>query len=193
MASRWSSPLLALISRPSPTLSTDTLFDLLSNKRRRNVYHYLRQQDGAVDIADLCDTVAAWEYGTTPDDLPKNKRQRVYVTLFQSHLPKLDEADIVEFDAEAGVVELSENAEDFEVYLEVVATNDIPWPQYYLGLVAVSTLFMLLVWIDVPPFTIVSDTLWLLIMAVFAVSAVVHYRNRRGQRLGTEGAPPDHV
>jgi DNA-binding transcriptional ArsR family regulator len=86
-------------------ISKDDLFHLLQNSRRRAVLRYLRDREGPVDMRELAEQVAAWEHDTTLEQLTYEERQRVYIPLYQSHLGKLADAGVIEYDKPRGVVE----------------------------------------------------------------------------------------
>lgn len=77
-------------SRTDPDL-TITL-DLLRNERRRRVIRAI-DQDGPADIGALADRITAQEHG---QDFTSKQRKAVYVSLYQVHLPKLEDADVVQ-------------------------------------------------------------------------------------------------
>jgi len=76
------------------TLSKDLVFTMLSNGRRRHVIHYLKQRGERVTIRELSRQVAAWENGIETDALDYKQRKRVYTSLHQTHLPKLDDLGV---------------------------------------------------------------------------------------------------
>lgn len=86
-------------------LPRDDLFHLLSNQRRRHVLRYLANHEGSVEMRTLTEQVAAWEHDTTVETLSSTQRQRVYIPLYQNHLPKLAAHDIIEYDQSRGQVE----------------------------------------------------------------------------------------
>jgi hypothetical protein len=173
--------------------STDTLYSALTDTRRRYVLHYLKQRDDTVTVRDLAEQVAAWENDTTVEALTSQERKRVYVSLYQSHLSTLDEAGVVNYDKDGGTVELAEGVRDVDVFMEVVGGSDIPWRRFYLGLVAINAVLLGLVWFDLAPFTVLSDLQWAaVILAEFAVSALVEGVRSRRMRLGDPGPPPEY-
>lgn len=101
----------------SAELSKDQVFHVLSVQRRRCVLRYLADHDGAVSMRDIAEQVAAWEHDTTVDDLRSDERQRVYIALYQTHLPKLDEYGIIDYNQPRGVVERTERAARFDQYV----------------------------------------------------------------------------
>lgn len=62
------------------------------------------EKDGAADVGDLATQVACIEEGITPDELDGKARKRAYISLYQCHLPKMEDAGVVEYDADRGLV-----------------------------------------------------------------------------------------
>lgn len=119
----------------SSELSLDHIFEILKNSRRREVLHYLKERRERVTLSDLAEHIAALENDTTVQGLSSQQRKRVYVGLYQCHLPKLDDMNIVAFNQSRGHVELGPNAPQLDPYLED-DTEEVPqrpWPRYYLG------------------------------------------------------------
>lgn len=177
----------------SGELSDDELFEVLANRRRRYAVHALKQETSdAAELGDVAEQVAAWEYDVDIDQVSYEERKRVYTALQQSHLPMMDDAGIVEFDKNRGVVEPTTTLEDIEVYMEVVKGNEIPWSVYYLGLSGVAASTVLAVGLDAWPFHFLPDVGWMLAITVmFTVSAVIHTYYARGQRIGSPEKPPE--
>lgn len=163
---------------------------MLSNHRRRYAVHYLLD-NGETDIGSLAEHVAAWEYDKSPPEVSSAERKRVYCALQQSHLPKMDDAEIVEFDKRRGVVEPTDAAEELDIYLDVVRRDEIPWSEYYLGLSAVALAFVVAVWTSVYPFVLLPEMgAGALVAVAFSLSALAHYFHAREMKLGSGGSPP---
>ncbi|MDF9745684.1 DUF7344 domain-containing protein [Natrinema salsiterrestre] len=164
---------------------------MLSNRRRRWVLHYLKRTDEErVELRTLVDSVSSWEYDVPADELPWKKRKRVYTALRQSHLPKLDDAGAIEYDQTRGVVELTDEAAELQMYLEYVPADDIPWSEVYLGLAGIGVVLTVLARYAIFPFVELGGTaLAAIFVAMFGVTAFVHtcyaHRNRIGR-----GEPP---
>lgn len=88
-------------------LSKDDLFHVLQNARRRAVLRYLLEHDDREQftLRELAEAVAAWEHDTTARALEPEEYQRVYIALYQTHFPKLDEHDVVEYEKGRGTIE----------------------------------------------------------------------------------------
>ncbi|MGQ3413224.1 DUF7344 domain-containing protein [Natrinema sp. LN54] len=125
-------------------LSLDDIYHLLQTKRRRDVLRYLRAADGPVRLRELAEQVAAWEQETTVEQLNSSERQRVYISLYQSHLPKLDNHGIVDYDKDRGWVEATPLTAQLESYLEPsrgTGSSEL-WLRRYVGTVALCMLLV---------------------------------------------------
>jgi hypothetical protein len=85
------------------------VYDILRNERRRHVLRYLVDDGEVSTIADIADHIAEIESGESPP--PSDTRQSVYVSLHQTHLPKLDGLGVVEYDRDDRTVTLLEGAD----------------------------------------------------------------------------------
>ncbi|RNJ27112.1 DUF7344 domain-containing protein [Halosegnis longus] len=167
------------------------LFDALSNRRRRYALQALMGTDG-VELGMLAEQVAAWELEKEISAVDSTERKRVYTSLQQSHLPRLDDAGLVRFDKRAGIVEPTPGLEECEVYLDVVRGNDIPWSEYYLGLAGLGVALTAAVAVDAYPFVLLPDVAWLAALAVtIAVSALYHTHYAARTRLGRGETPTE--
>jgi DNA-binding transcriptional ArsR family regulator len=91
-------------------LTTDALFQILGNSRRRFIIRHLYQTERPVDLKKLAALIAADEEGTTPEALTDEERQRVYVSLYQTHLPTLTESGLVSYDEDERLLSLDRRA-----------------------------------------------------------------------------------
>ena len=172
-------------------LSRDMVFDVLKNQRRRYALHYLKSVDGTVQLSDLAEQVAAWENDTTVDAISAAERKRVYTALYQSHLPKLDDAGIVDYNQNRGIVELSTAAEQIDPYLEMDARDDITWCRRYLGLAGLGVAAIVAAALGIPPFNGLAGLLLAGILAVgFTAIALAHTMDARNTP-GTGAQTPD--
>ncbi len=166
----------------------DEVFSLLSNRRRRYALHACEAGQDALDVSELAEKVAAWEYGKDPDALSSDERKRVYTAMKQSHLPAMEDAGVVDYDGRT--VSLTERGEDIEVYMEVVSGDSIPWSKYYVGLSLISALVVVAAWSGIYPD--LSGLVWAaLIVVVFGVSSAYHAHRSCKNRLGATEEPPE--
>lgn len=73
-------------------------YEVLANPRRRAAVRHLLSRDGAARLGDMAREIAAWENGTDPRDVSSAERERVYISLLQLHMPRLDDAGVVAYD-----------------------------------------------------------------------------------------------
>ncbi|ELZ58104.1 MULTISPECIES: hypothetical protein [unclassified Haloferax] len=151
-----------------PGLSETRIHEVLSNDRRRMAIEFL--QDGDLTLRELSERIAEAETGESPP--PRNIRQSAYVSLQQTHIPKLAELDIVHYDEESKVVSLAE-AGDVTVYMEVVPEGELSWSEYYAALAALGIVLMIAVAVGVPVISAIgAPGLGSLVFAVLGGSAV---------------------
>ncbi|NGM69751.1 hypothetical protein G6M89_12150 [Natronolimnobius sp. AArcel1] len=175
-----------------PALSKGEIFEVLRNQRRRYVLHFLKQDGRPVELGDLAQQIAAWEYETTLEGVTPAQRKRVYTTLQQTHLPKMDEAGILSFDSDEGVIEATDRTGDISIYLEIVPGHEFAWRELYLSLGAISCALVAALWLEIYPLTLLSNLTWAGIIAVtVTLTAAVHGYYEQNMRLGAGEQPPE--
>lgn len=182
-----------------PSLTPEEIFQLLSNRRRRYALHYLDQVDEPVSVRDLSEQIAAWEYDIDRGDVTPPIRKRIYTALHQGHLPKMDRLEVIEYDKDRGTVCPAERVKDFDVYLDVVPHDDIPWDKFVLGFGASLTALVVVGWLGISPFGAVGGHIYGVIVAL-SVTAMGGYRvlkdtrTRIGRTSATaEITPPEEL
>lgn len=164
----------------------DNIFEVLSNRRRRYAIQYLKGVDDVATLRDLAEQVAAWEYDRPVWALDASERKTVKNALHQFHLPKMAEFGVVEYDARRGLVELTDAADEVDVYVEVVPKRDVPWGPYYLLFTLLHAPLVLGRWYGVEPLT---ELPWVAFIVYFMVavgaSAALHtFDSYSSMRLG---------
>ena len=104
-------------------LSRDVIFDILKNERRRRVLEFLRD-DPTTTLSDLAEHVAALENDKPIRELTSSERKRVYVGLYQCHLPKMADAGVIDYDRSRGTVELRDSTSEYFLHLDIDPTED---------------------------------------------------------------------
>ncbi|MBV0923100.1 MULTISPECIES: DUF7344 domain-containing protein [Haloarcula] len=159
-------------------LSRDRVFDILSSPRRRYVLYFLRTEPNPIQLTDLAEHVAAWENDTTVEELSTQQRKRVYVSLYQTHLPKLADSGLVEYDEDSGEVSISRKASEIDPYLGE-QSEEPRWYLYYLGLAVLSTL---LIAASVAGLGVAEGTVAMIVVGAFVVLTAVHVVYRWRER-----------
>ncbi|WP_435154432.1 DUF7504 family protein [Haladaptatus sp. DFWS20] len=111
----WSIRPLGKLPRDEPSL--DALFEILRSRRRRETLRYLFQRTEPVDIEEVVTAVAKCE--RCDDAVTQNEHRRYYTALYQLHLPKLDDARLVEHDASNHRVSICESARWIAPFLSI--------------------------------------------------------------------------
>ena len=112
-------------------LPLDQVFGILKNQRRRRVLRMLREADGTTTLSDLAEQIAAWENDKEIKQISSSERKRVYVGLYQCHLPKMDDMGVIDFNKPRGTVVLGDNMEVMYNYLETATADTEPdWHRY---------------------------------------------------------------
>ena len=72
---------------------------------------YLDDVGGDATLDTIAEHVAAEENDIDTNQLSSQQRKRVYIGLYQVHLPKMDDLGIIEYDQDRGTVELEDISE----------------------------------------------------------------------------------
>lgn len=127
---------------PEP-LTKDVIFDILKNQRRRRVLGYLRKRRTST-LSDVAEHVAALENEKEVESLTSSERKRVYVGLYQCHLPRMSDAGIIEFNQARGTIELREATDIMFLYLDLdiggnPTGSETGWRQFHERLPSISS------------------------------------------------------
>ncbi|WP_297500832.1 hypothetical protein [Thermococcus sp.] len=135
---------------------------ILGNSRRMLMIEYLRSSDGRAELREVVDYIAERE-----GDTNRKHRKSVYVSLVQTHIPKLEREGVIDFNR--GIVTLVRVPEDVTVYMETVNKNDISWSSFYIGL----SLIFLTVAVYLGNFHLAMASL------IYTLVGLVHHRKIR--------------
>lgn len=95
----------------------DALFTCLADHRRRLLIDCLSENPGPLPVERLVEDVSERETGERTGTPSDETRTDVTITLRHNHLPRMDEAALVEFDHEANTVS---KGGDFDVAAAVL-------------------------------------------------------------------------
>jgi DNA-binding transcriptional ArsR family regulator len=185
----------------SDAIPKDELFHILQNERRRRVLQYVVNRDGPFEMRAIAEQVAAWEHDTTVRQLTSDERQRVYIALYQSHLSKLDDAGLIEYQQSRGIVEVTDRIDVVKPHIDgtdeaeaadepVGATGPVPFvsaeetasagTQYYAGAALLSLALTGAVWTNVLPSPLLGQVgLTLVVIGIFTATAAAHLWQRQ--------------
>ena len=153
----------------SRELGLDQLFEVLQNQRRRYVLNYLREHEEVTTLSDLSEQIAAWENDKEVRRISSSERKRVYVALYQCHLPKMDGMHIVDFEKNRGTIELGANATQLDPYLE--ETQELAWSRIYFGITVLSIGLMALSFPVSAPLGVAPLVILSVLLVVMAVTS----------------------
>ena len=157
------------------SVSLDVVFDILSNSRRRLILSRLEEVGGESTTSDLAEYIAAIENDKPQSDLTSQERKRVYVGIYQTHLPKMDDAAVVDVD-DRGAVTLGPNADPVYQFLETSDDADGEWPKYYAAHAGASAVALVATWLFLQSAVAATFALSLLALAVIVG---LHFRASR--------------
>ncbi|WP_266082860.1 DUF7344 domain-containing protein [Haladaptatus caseinilyticus] len=84
-------------------LELQPVFEAISHPRRRYlVYTLAEATEWSLD--ELATKLAAWETDTAKANIATLTRQEMYTSLYHSHVPKLVDLDVIEFDADTETI-----------------------------------------------------------------------------------------
>ncbi|WP_418286651.1 DUF7344 domain-containing protein [Halorubrum sp. DTA46] len=167
-------------------LTKGEIFDLLKNRRRRMVIQYLREHDGYSDLNDLAEHIAAKENDITVRQLSSDQRKRVYIGLYQCHLPKMDSLGVISYEKNRGTIELQASVTQLLKYMEPLDEDeqseskgtgtDRTWtiPAVAGAVVAIVTIGTL----GIGPLATVPPAAWTL-LSVLGILAIVGLQRAR--------------
>lgn len=110
-------------------LTKDEVFEVLSSSRRRQILYHLHRRGGEADLRDLArDTARAENVDSITDDVVK----RLYISLYQTHVPKLEKVGVVRYDSDDKVVVLTDRVTDIAHVLNKEIEPNRQWSLYYV-------------------------------------------------------------
>ncbi|WP_256301008.1 DUF7344 domain-containing protein [Haloarchaeobius salinus] len=171
-------------------LTQDVVFDILSNSRRRFILSRLQKRDEPIELMDLANQIAAWENDTTVDELTDKQSKRVYVSVYQTHVPKLESVGLITYDPDTGLIELADQAREIDRYMPDQEEEEVPWHRYYVALAGLSAAFFLLVIANVPVLGALSTPVaGVVIVVAFAMLSTVHFITNRRRNSEMDSIP----
>lgn len=78
-------------------------------ERERYVLYCLAEHR-ILALRDLADEVIVWERGTWLPDVPPDERRKLYLSLYHTHVPRLERAGLVEMESDQELVALTDAA-----------------------------------------------------------------------------------
>ncbi|WP_435063973.1 DUF7344 domain-containing protein [Halobaculum sp. EA56] len=102
---------------PRAILELDHVYGALGHPRRRYLCYTLLENT-RWSLTDLATKIAAWENEVPEHEVTTRQRERVYVSLYHAHVPKLVDEGVITFDEETETIEPAENADQVLAVLD---------------------------------------------------------------------------
>lgn len=102
-------------------LELDHVYSTLSHSRRRFLCYTLLE-DTEWSLSDLATKIAAWENDVPEHAVTAQQRDRVYVSLYHAHVPKLVDEGVITFDDTSETIVAARHAEQVLTALEAIGT-----------------------------------------------------------------------
>lgn len=166
---------------PTEDLSEEDIHDVLRNRRRRLVIDILRDAETPVRVSELSKEIGSIESGRDPP--PSNVRQSVYVSLLQTHLPKLDELGIIEYESEGKTVSVEGGLKQVSVFMETVPKYGISRSEYYAALGLLGLLITIGSEVGVPALSTVTGTNWAYMLFAFVFASATYHSISQGNTI----------
>lgn len=108
--------------------SVAEIFEVLSDRHRRQVLRSLQEHGQEIAIADLAADLAGGGTGPSRSEVPpqvnqhrmegaENRGQNVAASLYHVHIPKLEDAGVVTYDPDRGIVRSTDATQEIQQVL----------------------------------------------------------------------------
>lgn len=91
-------------------LELDHVYQALAHPRRRYLCYALSEQE-QWSLTELAETIAAWENGIPQDAVTSAQWEKMYLSLYHCHVPRLVEDGVVTFDERSETITSAENTD----------------------------------------------------------------------------------
>jgi len=104
--------------------SFDVVLDLCAHKHRRIVLGVLATQRRSLTIEDLTRAIVEHTYREPPTAVADEAKTEIEAEIHHDHAPRLEDADLVEYDRERQLVEPTEQFDRVETLLSEIFDAD---------------------------------------------------------------------
>ncbi|RBI58262.1 hypothetical protein DMJ13_27570 [halophilic archaeon] len=111
----------ALNKNSSSKLSEATVRELLADRQRRALLHYLEKHDDPVEIQTIIEALTYQEKNGRLKNTTAELYKQIATAVWETHLPMLAAHDIVRYDQDSGMVRWWRNAGQLTRYLRDLA------------------------------------------------------------------------
>lgn len=165
-----------------PELTLDAILQVTKNQRRRRILRYLEPEDGPVAIGDIAEQLAQQEYDCPNGGPTSTQRKRMYVGIYQGHLPKLDQMGVIEFDKEGRTAELGLHGGRVVRFMNRATGDEQRWPVVYLAEASLAAV-LLMASLYVPTATAVTTLALGVVVGLLVFTSAWHLYRWREESL----------
>ena len=101
-----------------PVLELDEVFEALDHPRRRYLLYTLVNGGNEETLPRLAAKIAAWEQNTDVSEVTDEKQQKVRVSLYHSHIPKLAALEIIDYQEKKDIIVRAVNTTQVQAVLD---------------------------------------------------------------------------
>ncbi|MFC7202507.1 hypothetical protein ACFQJC_03205 [Haloferax namakaokahaiae] len=107
---------------PPEILAIEPVYEALGHSRRRYLCYTLLENT-EWSMTDLATKITAWEWGIPEHEVTADQREKVYVSLYHAHVPKLVDVGVITFDETTETISTAEHAEQVLTVLEGIGAS----------------------------------------------------------------------
>lgn len=104
-------------TRAPDSISTDAVYELLSDSTRRNLLAVLASHDRTMTLSTLTTEVCAREHDIPRTDISEEQRSRTVTALHHNHLPRLAEHGVIAYETNQQLATPGEALAQIEPFL----------------------------------------------------------------------------
>jgi len=139
-------------------------------------------------LTKLSGRVASWEKDTPMADLTSRQRKQVYSSLYQTHVPRLSDHGLVDYDADDRTVHLTGDPDRIRRFLELDESSDRgfshTWSRYFFWTAVIGSAAIAGNWLGTAPAThLGTEELYGLLTVTFMMLSVSFVMAVEGPKL----------
>lgn len=160
--------------------TTDDMLHILQNKRRRAVIRYLKRRgEKSATLDELATHIAAQENYVDASQVSSCQRKRVYVSLYQSHLTKMNDFGVIDYDQDRGTI-AREDFSRLEPHLSMLGRREekYGYTTIMFGILVASGIFSVVGHLGIGPLAFVPEGVLVTTTIASFLGLGIHSRDR---------------
>lgn len=157
----------------------DEIFEILSSSRRRRTLYHLHERGGHADLPDIAHDIAIDEHG---DPVPDHVEKRLYISLYQTHVPKLEDTGMIEYDPESREITLTDRIHEISRLTDGnEGTESESWITIYAGCAILGVILIGGIVVDLIPVPVEWAALLLAVVFLLIAGTQWYVLRRRAK------------